>query len=114
MCRSCLYSAVIFNSKLDYWLGLGSGRDWVVVVSNCTMGLFWRTEFDPVLLETVNTVNVLVDALSQIKATCLINVSIRRPPWQLLQKGNSEIERHHSIYSVSCLGFASCAMSGSK
>ena len=76
MCRSCLYSAVIFNSKLDYWSGLGSGRDWVVVVPNCTMGLFWRTEFDPVSL---NTVNGLVDALSQINASCLINVSIRRP-----------------------------------
>ena len=79
MCRSCLYSAVIFNSKLDYWSGLGSGRDWVVVVPNCTMGLFWRTEFDPVSLETVNTVNVLVDALSQINTSCLINVCIRRP-----------------------------------
>ena len=76
MCRSCLYSAVIFNSKLDYWSGLGSGRDWVVVVPNCTMGLFWRTGFDPVSL---NTVNGLVDALSQINASCLINVSIRRP-----------------------------------
>ena len=79
MCRSCLYSAVIFNSKLDYWSGLGSGRDWVVVVPNCTMGLFWRTEFDPISSETVYTVNDLVDALSQINAACLINVCIRRP-----------------------------------
>ena len=79
MFRSCLYSTVIFNSKLDYWSGLGSGRDCVVVVPICTMGLFWRTEFDPVSSETVNTVNGLVDALSQINATCLINVSIRRP-----------------------------------
>ena len=65
MCRSCLYSVVIFNSKLDYWSGLEREREreWVVV-PNCTMGLFWRTEFDPVSLETVNTVNVLVDALS--------------------------------------------------
>ena len=79
MCRSCLYSAVIFNSKLDYWSGLGSGRDWVVVVPICTMGLFWRTEFDPVSSETVYTVNDLVDALSQINAACLIKVCIRHP-----------------------------------
>ena len=79
MCRSCLYSAVIFNSKLDYWSGLGSGRDWIVVVPNCTMGMFWRTEFDPVLLETVNTVNGLEDALSQINTSCLIKVCIRLP-----------------------------------
>ena len=74
MCRSCLYSAVIFNSKLDYWSGSGSGRDWFVVVPNCTMGLFWRTEFDPVSSETVYTVNDLVDTLSQINNSCLINV----------------------------------------
>ena len=78
MCRSCLYSAVIFNSKLDYWSGLDSGRDWVVV-PNCTMGLFWRTEFDPVSLQTVNTVNDLVDARSQINTSCLIKVCIRLP-----------------------------------
>ena len=69
MCRSCLYSAMIFNSKLNYWPGLGSGRDWVVVVPNCTMGMFWRTEFDPVSLETVNTLNYLVHALSQWAST---------------------------------------------
>ena len=78
MCRSCLYSAVILNSKLDYWSGLDSGRDWVVV-PNCTMGLFWRTEFDPVSLQTVNTVNDLVDARSQINTSCLIKVCIRLP-----------------------------------
>ena len=70
---------MIFNSKLDYWSGLDSGRDWIVVVPNCIMGLFWRTEFDPVSSETVYTVNDLVDALSQINAACLIKVCIRRP-----------------------------------
>ena len=36
-----------YNCKMGYWSFRGCVRDWVGIVSNWTMGLFWRKNYDP-------------------------------------------------------------------